>query len=176
MDDPDITMEEYVQLETDRALRNGKVYNWEKAMYCKIWYDEDIHYMRFFKTEFPAIVYNDALASESDFSSEPTISPQRVDEISLKNETSLFEYDDTEYNVISYNDIFPFNIFSVDDSKSDMDNVNDNIDIKQYSGDILIEPLPNVISTYISPMHKGQINFWKQVMMKLVNFSLLKLS
>ncbi|GKF73094.1 hypothetical protein Tco_0219426, partial [Tanacetum coccineum] len=41
MDDPDITMEEYVQLETERALRN-------------------------------AIVYNDALASKSDFSSEPT--------------------------------------------------------------------------------------------------------
>ncbi|GJV50751.1 hypothetical protein Tco_1446492 [Tanacetum coccineum] len=37
MDDPDITMEEYVQLETDRALRNGKVYSWETATYGKIW-------------------------------------------------------------------------------------------------------------------------------------------
>ncbi|GJT32482.1 hypothetical protein Tco_0922901 [Tanacetum coccineum] len=56
MDDPDITMEEYVQLESERALRN----------------------------EFPAIVYNDALASKSDFSSEPTISPQHVDEIKFE--------------------------------------------------------------------------------------------
>ncbi|GKA88601.1 hypothetical protein Tco_0810365 [Tanacetum coccineum] len=58
MDDPDITMEEYVQLETERALRN----------------------------EFPAIVYNDALASKLDFSSKPTVSTQHVDEIGLKNE------------------------------------------------------------------------------------------
>ncbi|GKF74166.1 hypothetical protein Tco_0220498, partial [Tanacetum coccineum] len=71
MDDPDITMEEYVQLETERALRNGKVYNWETITYGKIWYDEDVHYLRFFEEEFPAIVYNDALASKSDFSSEP---------------------------------------------------------------------------------------------------------
>ncbi|GJU78078.1 hypothetical protein Tco_1275148 [Tanacetum coccineum] len=84
MDDPDITMEEYVQLESERALRNGKVYNWETATYGKIWYDEDVHYLRFFETEFPAIVYNDALASKSDFSSEPTISPQHVDEIKFE--------------------------------------------------------------------------------------------
>ncbi|GJW88932.1 retrovirus-related pol polyprotein from transposon TNT 1-94 [Tanacetum coccineum] len=45
MDDPDITIEEYVQLETERALRK----------------------------EFPAIVYNDAFASKSGFSSEPTV-------------------------------------------------------------------------------------------------------
>ncbi|GJW60560.1 hypothetical protein Tco_0109895 [Tanacetum coccineum] len=62
MNDPDITIEEYVQLETEKALRNGKVYNCETATYGKIWYDEDVHYLRFFKTEFPAIVYNDALA------------------------------------------------------------------------------------------------------------------
>ncbi|GJY54096.1 hypothetical protein Tco_0445760, partial [Tanacetum coccineum] len=55
-------------------LRNGKVYKWETATYGKIWYDEDVHYLRFFETEFPAIVYNDALASKSDFSSEPTVS------------------------------------------------------------------------------------------------------
>ncbi|GJW40445.1 hypothetical protein Tco_0066290 [Tanacetum coccineum] len=40
MDEPDITMEEYVQLESERALRNGKVYNWETATYGKIWESE----------------------------------------------------------------------------------------------------------------------------------------
>ncbi|GJS20459.1 retrovirus-related pol polyprotein from transposon TNT 1-94 [Tanacetum coccineum] len=30
-DNPGTTMEEYVQFETERALRNGKVYNWETA-------------------------------------------------------------------------------------------------------------------------------------------------
>ncbi|GKC83577.1 hypothetical protein Tco_1139294 [Tanacetum coccineum] len=90
MDDHDITMEEYVQLETERALRN-------------------------------AIVYHDALASKSDFSSEPTVSPQHVDEVNLKNETSLSDYD-KKYNVISYNDLLPFNIFSVNDLKMEKDN------------------------------------------------------
>ncbi|GJZ45179.1 hypothetical protein Tco_0592775 [Tanacetum coccineum] len=65
-------MKEYVQLETEKALRNGRVYNWETATYDKIWYDEDVHYLRSFETEFPAIVYNDALTSKSDFSYEPT--------------------------------------------------------------------------------------------------------
>nr|GFA27753.1 hypothetical protein [Tanacetum cinerariifolium] len=143
MDDLDITMEEYVRIETERALRNGKVYNYETAIYGKIWYEEDVHYLRAFGTEFRAIVYNDALASKSDFSSEPTVSPQHLDKISLKNETSLSEYDGEKYNVISFNDLFPFNAFSVNDLKLDTETDNDNIDIKQYSGDISIEPLPN---------------------------------
>nr|GEV99690.1 hypothetical protein [Tanacetum cinerariifolium]GEW00025.1 hypothetical protein [Tanacetum cinerariifolium] len=75
MDDPDITMEEYVQLETKRALRNGKVYNWETTTYGKIWYDEDVHYLRFFEIEFSAIINNDALTSKSDLSSKPTCLP-----------------------------------------------------------------------------------------------------
>ncbi|GKA32738.1 hypothetical protein Tco_0719105 [Tanacetum coccineum] len=96
MDNPDITVERYVQLETNRALRNDKVYNWETATYGKIWYDEDVYYLRFFEMEFLAIVYNDALASKSSFSSEPMVSPQHVDEV--KNETSLSDYDDEKYN------------------------------------------------------------------------------
>ncbi|GJS60548.1 hypothetical protein Tco_0655332 [Tanacetum coccineum] len=86
-------MEEYVQRETERALKNGKVYDREITTYGKIWYDEDVHYLRLFETEFPAIVYIDALTSKSYFSPEPTVSPQHVDEINLKNETSLSEYD-----------------------------------------------------------------------------------
>ncbi|GJW04170.1 hypothetical protein Tco_1563026 [Tanacetum coccineum] len=88
IDNPDMTMEEYVQLETERAIRNGKI----------------------FEKEFPAIVYNDALASKSDFLSEPTISPQHVDEVNLKNETLLYDYDDEKYNVISFNGLLHFNI------------------------------------------------------------------
>ncbi|GJU56841.1 hypothetical protein Tco_1234607 [Tanacetum coccineum] len=98
IDDPDITIEEYVQLETERALRKSKEYNWETATYGKIWDDEDVHYLRLFETEFPVIVYNDAWESKSGFSSEPTVSPQHVDEVDLKDETSLSEYDEEEYN------------------------------------------------------------------------------
>ncbi|GJT00106.1 hypothetical protein Tco_0821275 [Tanacetum coccineum] len=36
MDDPNITMEEYIRLEEEKAHRYGKVYNWETATYGKI--------------------------------------------------------------------------------------------------------------------------------------------
>ncbi|GKG06026.1 hypothetical protein Tco_0326112, partial [Tanacetum coccineum] len=93
--------------------------------------------------EFPAIVYNDALTSKSDFSSKPAVSPQHIDEINLKNETSLSENDDEEYNVMYFNDLFPFNVFSVNDLKLNMDNDDDKIDIKQSSENLSIEPLHN---------------------------------
>ncbi|GKF52769.1 hypothetical protein Tco_0159679, partial [Tanacetum coccineum] len=35
MDDPNITIEEYIWLEEEKARRCGKVYNWETAMYDK---------------------------------------------------------------------------------------------------------------------------------------------
>ncbi|GJZ74701.1 hypothetical protein Tco_0639166 [Tanacetum coccineum] len=235
MDNPNITMEEYIRLEEEKARQHGKVYNWETAKYGKIWYDEDVHDLRsvetefpaivfndelssektlsceptvsnlknneidfrisfdesededytvifdknsfsykiisandlktdskndnekvnmpsfpslepkvscfddldFFKdfeNEFPAIVYNDALTSKSDQLTEPTLSPQHIDEFDLKDETSLFEYDEVEQNILYFNDLFPFNIIYPDDLKSDMDNDDDKIDIIQSSG------------------------------------------
>ncbi|GKA67861.1 hypothetical protein Tco_0767778 [Tanacetum coccineum] len=55
MDDPNITMEEYIRLEEERARRRGEVYNWETAMYGKIWDDEDVYDLRSVETEFPTI-------------------------------------------------------------------------------------------------------------------------
>ncbi|GJT38137.1 hypothetical protein Tco_0938002 [Tanacetum coccineum] len=75
MDDPNITMEEYIRLEEEKSRRSGKVYNWETATYCKIWYDEDVHDLRSIETEFPAIVFNDELTSEVALSCEPMVIP-----------------------------------------------------------------------------------------------------
>ncbi|GKG47313.1 hypothetical protein Tco_0504510, partial [Tanacetum coccineum] len=36
MDDPNITMEEYIGLEEEKARKRGKVFNWETAKYGKI--------------------------------------------------------------------------------------------------------------------------------------------
>ncbi|GJY40757.1 hypothetical protein Tco_0428027 [Tanacetum coccineum] len=36
MDDPNITMEEYIRLEEEKARKCGKVFNWETAKYGKI--------------------------------------------------------------------------------------------------------------------------------------------
>nr|GEZ68010.1 hypothetical protein [Tanacetum cinerariifolium] len=72
MDDFNISMEEYIRLEEEKAHRNGKVYNWETATYGKIWYDEDVHDLRSVENEFPAIVFDDAFTSEVTPSYEPT--------------------------------------------------------------------------------------------------------
>ncbi|GKD01486.1 hypothetical protein Tco_1171760 [Tanacetum coccineum] len=122
MDNPDITMEEYIRLETEKALRKGKVYNWETATYGKIRYDEDVHFLRSFETEFPAIVYNDALTSELELSCEPTVSPQHIDKVNWKIEISLSDSDDENYTVIYDNDSFSYKIFNVNDLKLDMGN------------------------------------------------------
>ncbi|GJT88228.1 hypothetical protein Tco_1069945 [Tanacetum coccineum] len=167
MDDPNITMEDYIRLEEEKARKHGKVFNWETAKYGKICslndeinfrisfddFDDDDHTVIFdknsfsykivsvnylktdsendngkvnlpslpspkptvscfddlyffndFENEFPAIVYNDALISKSDLSTELTLYPQHIDDFDLKNETSLSEYDEKEQNVLYFND------------------------------------------------------------------------
>ncbi|GJT23908.1 hypothetical protein Tco_0893845 [Tanacetum coccineum] len=115
MDDPNITMEEYVQRKTERALKN-------------------------------AIAYDDALTSKLEFSYEPTVSPQHVDEVNWKIETSLSESDDENYTIIYDNDLFSYKIVYANDLKLDIENGDDKIDIKQFSRDIFIEPSHDVIS------------------------------
>ncbi|GJT68429.1 hypothetical protein Tco_1019909 [Tanacetum coccineum] len=101
-------------------------------------YFDDLDYFKDFEKEFLAIVYNDALTSKLDFLTEPTISPQHIDDFNLKDETSLSECDEEEQNILYFNDLFPFNVIYPDDSKSDKDNDDDKIDIKQSSGDLSI--------------------------------------
>nr|GEX41752.1 hypothetical protein [Tanacetum cinerariifolium] len=71
MENPNITMEEYVRLEEEKAQKRGKVFNWETAKYGKIWYDEDVHDLRFVEIEFPAIFFNDNLTSNETLFCEP---------------------------------------------------------------------------------------------------------
>ncbi|GJX89263.1 hypothetical protein Tco_0341277 [Tanacetum coccineum] len=235
MDNPNITMEEYIRLEEEKAQKRGKVYNWETAKYGKIWDDEDVHDLRSVETEFPTIVFNDTLTSEAsllceptvsslnndeiyfrisfdesddedctvifdknsfsykiiyvndlktnsendndkvnmpllpspeptvsyfddldyfkdfeiefstivyndaqtsklDFLTKPTLSSQHIDEFDLESETSLSECDDEEENILYFNDLFRFNVIYPDDSKSDKDNDDDEIDIKNSLG------------------------------------------
>ncbi|GJV44666.1 hypothetical protein Tco_1429202 [Tanacetum coccineum] len=137
MDDPNITMKEYIRLEEEKARRRGKVYNWETTTYGKIWDNEDVYDLRSVETEFPAIVFNDTLKYEATLSCEPT-----------KSETSLSKCDEEEENVLYFNDLFHFNVIYPDDSKSDKDNDDDEIDIKQSLGDnIVYTAYPNPMDT-----------------------------
>ncbi|GKD50692.1 hypothetical protein Tco_1279668 [Tanacetum coccineum] len=107
-------------------------------------YSNDLDFFKDFKNEFPAIIYNDALMSKSDFLTEHIISPQHTDE--FNNETSLSECDEKEQNILYFNGYFFLCDLSVD-LKSDMGNDNDKIDIEQPLGDMSVIPLPNVINT-----------------------------
>ncbi|GJT81729.1 hypothetical protein Tco_1056071 [Tanacetum coccineum] len=166
MDDPNITMKEYIRLEEEKARKRGKVFNWEIAKYGKIWYDKDIHdlisveaeflaiafndgvssektlsyFFKDFENKFPAIVYNDAPTSKLDSLTKSILSPQHIDEFDLKDETSLSEYDEEEQNVLYFNDILPFNIIQPNDLKSEKDNDDNEIDIIQSSGDMALPP------------------------------------
>ncbi|GJY99524.1 hypothetical protein Tco_0516954 [Tanacetum coccineum] len=110
---------------------------------------DDLDYFKDFENKFLAIVYNDAQTSKLDFSTEPVLNPQHIDEFDLKSETSLFECDEEEQNVLNFNDQFPFSVIYPNDSKSDKDNDNDNdkVDIKHSSRDLSVKPLPDVINT-----------------------------
>ncbi|GKD87036.1 hypothetical protein Tco_1358190 [Tanacetum coccineum] len=79
-------------------------------------------------------LFNDALTSKLDSSIEPVVIPNHIDKFDLKTETSLSECDDEEQNVVYFNDLFPFNIIYPDDLKSDKENDDDEIDIKQSLG------------------------------------------
>ncbi|GKD68734.1 hypothetical protein Tco_1322824 [Tanacetum coccineum] len=171
MDNPNITIEEYIRLQEEKALSQAIVLDntitpreslsWEATVNSendddkvnmpsfsspepKFSYSNDLDFFKDFENEFLAIVYNDALTSKSDFLTEHIISPQHIDEFS--NETSLPECDEKEQNVLYFNDLLPFNVIYPDDIKSDTDNDNNKIDIEQPSGDMSVIPSPNVIN------------------------------
>nr|GEU30663.1 hypothetical protein [Tanacetum cinerariifolium] len=64
MDDPNITMEEYIRLDEEKAQRHGRMFNWQTATYGKVKYyeDEDDCFANS-ETEFPAIVFDETLCS-----------------------------------------------------------------------------------------------------------------
>ncbi|GJS90472.1 hypothetical protein Tco_0773108 [Tanacetum coccineum] len=95
---------------------------------------DDLDVFKDFENVFPAIVYNDALTSKSDFSTEPTLCPQHIDEFDLRDETSLSEYVEEEQNILYFNPLFLFNIIYPNDLKSDKDNDDNEIDMIQSSG------------------------------------------
>ncbi|GJR98551.1 hypothetical protein Tco_0270725 [Tanacetum coccineum] len=151
MDDPNVTIEEYISLEKEKARRRGKLYNWETVTYGKIWDNEDVHDLGYVEIEFPSIVFNDTLTSEAALSCEPT----HIDEFDLKDETSLSKCDEEEQNVLNFNDLFPFNVIYPNDSKSNKDNDDDKIDIEHSSGDMSVIPLSNVINVDVGAYAHG---------------------
>ncbi|GKE49554.1 hypothetical protein Tco_1480812 [Tanacetum coccineum] len=130
MDDPNITMEEYIRLEEEKAHRRGKVYNWETATYGKIWDNEDVHDLGSVETEFPAIVFNDMLTSEAALSCKPTISPLNDNKIDFR--IPFDESNDEDYTVIFDKNSFSYKIIYVNNLKTDSENDNDKVNMPSF--------------------------------------------
>ncbi|GJY67882.1 hypothetical protein Tco_0470864 [Tanacetum coccineum] len=121
MDNPNITIEEYIRLDEQKAHRRGKVYNWD---------NEDIHDLRSVETEFPAIVFNDTLTSEAALSCEPMVSSLNNDEIDFS--ISFDESDDEDCTVIFDKNSFSYKIISINNLETDSENDNDKVNMPLF--------------------------------------------
>ncbi|GJT63062.1 hypothetical protein Tco_1006595 [Tanacetum coccineum] len=103
MDNPNVTIEEYIRLQEEKALS------------------------RDFESEFPAIVLDDTLTSDAALSCEPTVSPLNENEIDFR--ISFDEFDDEDYMVIFDENSFSYKIIFVDNLKTDSENENDKVNM-----------------------------------------------
>ncbi|GJY91230.1 hypothetical protein Tco_0506426 [Tanacetum coccineum] len=116
MDDPNVTMEEYIRLEEEKAQRHGQTFNWQTATFRKVKnYEDDDDCSIDFETEFLAIVFDNTTTS-----SEPSVCPPNENEVDFR--ISLDESNDEDYTVIFDENSFSYKIISVNDLKTDSEN------------------------------------------------------
>ncbi|GKE26444.1 hypothetical protein Tco_1441828, partial [Tanacetum coccineum] len=105
MDDPNLTMEEYIRLEEEKACRRGRVFNWQTATYGKIRIDDDLHDLSSMEAEFPAIVINyDFAPQESNYEKVMPSIPSPEPAISCFDDLDFFKDFKNEFLAIVYND------------------------------------------------------------------------
>ncbi|GJX23568.1 hypothetical protein Tco_0228013 [Tanacetum coccineum] len=126
MDNPNITIDEYIPIEEEKGCRCGKVYSWETATYGKIWDNEDVYDLKSVETEFPSIAFNDTLTSEATLSCEPKVSSLN-DEIDFR--ISFDESDDEDCTIIFDKKLFSYKIISVNNLKTDSENDNEKVNM-----------------------------------------------
>ncbi|GKC06656.1 hypothetical protein Tco_0998266, partial [Tanacetum coccineum] len=121
MDDSNITIEEYIRLEEEKACT---------ATYGRIWDDNKVHNLRSVETEFLAIVFDDTFTSQAALLCEPTVSPLNNNEIDF--EISFDKSDDEDYTVIFDKHSFSYKRIYVDNLKMNSEN-NDKVDMPSFS-------------------------------------------
>ncbi|GJZ41338.1 hypothetical protein Tco_0588224 [Tanacetum coccineum] len=83
--------EEYIRIEEEKARRHGRTFNWKIATFGKVKnYEDEDDYFIDFKTEFPAIVFDNTTLP-----SEPTVCPPNENKVDFR--ISLDEPDDEDY-------------------------------------------------------------------------------
>ncbi|GKB85225.1 hypothetical protein Tco_0957497 [Tanacetum coccineum] len=122
-DDLNITLEEYIRLEEEKAQRHGRMFNWQTATFGKVkYYEDEDDCFTDVEIEFPAIVFDNTLTSDTTLSCEPTVSPPNENKIDFR--ISLDESDDEDYTIIFDENSFSYKIIFVNDLKTNSENDN----------------------------------------------------
>ncbi|GJX11026.1 hypothetical protein Tco_0200885 [Tanacetum coccineum] len=117
MDNPNLTMEEYIRLEEEKARKRGKMFNWQTATYEKIQVDDDLHDLSSVEAEFPSIVINDDFAPQDALQYKSQVSTLINDEIDFR--ISFDKSDDEDYTIICDKNSFSYKMISVNNLKTD---------------------------------------------------------
>nr|GEU63250.1 hypothetical protein [Tanacetum cinerariifolium] len=146
MNESDLTMEEDIELHAEKAQRRVQTFNWENATYGKVYWD-NLDFFINFEVEYPSIVYNDALTSNQNVSSEPTVSIYNAIETNFDFSISFSGFDYEDYTFIYEKDLFSYKLIPADDLKPELVNDNVEINIELCSESIDIKPMDSVACT-----------------------------
>ncbi|GJR28481.1 hypothetical protein Tco_1104713 [Tanacetum coccineum] len=95
MDDLNITMEEYIRFEEEKAQRHGRTFDWQTATFGKVEsYEDEDDCFTDFETEFPAIVFDNTLTTDTTLLCAPKVCPPNKNKIDFR--MSLDESDDED--------------------------------------------------------------------------------
>ncbi|GJT79307.1 hypothetical protein Tco_1053649 [Tanacetum coccineum] len=120
MDNPNLTMEEYIRLEEEKARKRRKVFNWQSATYGKTRIDDDLHDLSSMEAEFLAIVINDDFAPQDTLQCKSQVSTPFNNEIDFR--ISFDESDDEDYIIIYDKNSFSYKMIYVNNLKTDSEN------------------------------------------------------
>ncbi|GJZ65672.1 hypothetical protein Tco_0622368 [Tanacetum coccineum] len=143
MDDPNMTMEEYIKFEEEKACRRGRVFNWQTATYGKVRVDDGLYDLGYVEAELPAIVIDDTVTPHDVLPCKSQVSTPVNDEIDFR--ISFDESDDEDYTITCDINSFSYKIISVNNLKTDSENDNEKAGIHSFSP-------PNPTTSYIDDL------------------------
>ncbi|GKD13124.1 hypothetical protein Tco_1197531 [Tanacetum coccineum] len=157
MDDPNIMMEEYIQLMADKGRGRDQTFNWETATYSEE-YCDDLDSFTDFETDFPIIVYNDASTLNKNISSEPTVCIYNAIKSDIDFHISFSNSEDEDCTFIYNKDSSSYKLIPTNDLKSEPVNDYVEINIESCLENIDVKPMDSVIciSKNTTPVEFGE--------------------
>ncbi|GKE14225.1 hypothetical protein Tco_1421802 [Tanacetum coccineum] len=143
MDDPNMTMEEYIKFEEEKACRRGRVFNWQTATYRKVRVDDGLYDLGSVKAEFPAIVIDDTVTPQDALPCKSQVSTPINDEIEFR--ISFDEFNDEDYTIICDINSFSYKMIYVNNLKTNSENDNEKGSIPSF-------PPPKRTTSYINDL------------------------